>query len=475
MNIETQSVNVCRVCLQPDNNTFRSLFEQYNNHFIYEFINSIITFSIFQGDGLPDKICSFCLLDLETCINFKSKCESSNDLLCKNTFKSELDIISVNEKKIDISENETDANCMEDYESLTDCLDSTQRDSKLVKENSVTGEIVAFNNELPQCHECGDIFKTKYKLKVHWKHTHLPKTFLCPICKRVFKTSYAYNKHRKRESGPCSELANGIEIGVEGEGNSRIFYCKHCDYKSSIMLSIRNHITTHSRERLYKCNICNKAYTRSDSLTTHCQTVHFKEKYVKECHICGKTYNGLRRLNKHLRTHSNSNFQCDICKRIIKNKQSLVTHMLRHSGSKSYTCEQCAASFYTLSELCNHRRFQHIMKAVSVKCDFCSYEGPKHKMNIHMKHHSSLNKPHSCQKCGKFFATVRKLTYHESIHYDTKKYSCPLCSQLFFRRSSIRKHLSIKHNTSMSMLRYGGTQKKELLSTIKGNLNICDK
>ncbi|CAH2068256.1 unnamed protein product, partial [Iphiclides podalirius] len=76
------------------------------------------------------------------------------------------------------------------------------------------------------------------------------------------------------------------------------------------------------------------------------------------CHFCGKYLKGRFRIYRHLKSHTDDKILCTICKKMLSRK-SYKPHMQRHSGVKSYTCEKCAATFYTCAELCNHRRSIH--------------------------------------------------------------------------------------------------------------------
>lgn len=437
--MDNKTIKMCRVCLQSDFNNCSSLFDVYKSLYIFEHINSFAHVSIIKDDGLPDKICGSCFSDLETCVNFRIKCESSNDILFNN-LKSENDDLII--KKEELAEY-SDYHYSESDELFTDLVGTELKVEKKQK------DIASDQNNFPQCHDCGETFKSKCKLRVHWKKIHVPKSFVCPICRRLFKTAKSYNKHMKSTPGPCSELADNMGVHVEGEGVNRIFFCSQCDYKTKKMLHMRTHLVTHSGQRLFQCDICNKTYTQRGSLKNHREGVHFKELSSVGCHICGKTFNGRTRLYKHIRTHSDENFECDICYKSIKGKKSLQNHMLRHSGVKSYTCERCAASFFTMAELCNHRK-KHLLKARSVKCELCDYKTTtKHLVNKHMKRHTSAEKPFPCKECGKFFATFQKLTFHQRIHYESKNYSCPLCSKMFYCKRSVSKHVISKHNSKM--------------------------
>lgn len=453
-NEDNKSMNICRICLQSNEAKYISVFDEYKSGFVFQHINSLTQVLISRGDGYPDKICPTCLLDLETSINFKARCESSDEIL--HNLKRSNPNVSVSIihnytdaviKKEEPEEIEMAIEYLEENELFTDMIQTNLL--HLPKVEVEISEPITHKGSI-QCNDCGEFFKSKCKLRVHWKKIHLPKSYVCPTCRRLFKTVKAYNKHMKSLQGPCSEIANGIEVRIEGEGKSRTFFCTNCDYKCNRMLSIKMHLVKHSGQRLYQCDQCNLCYTQGSSLQAHKESAHFVPKYRTECHICGKTYKGSRRLYRHIKTHMEEKYQCDICKKFMKGKKSLQTHLLRHSGFKGYTCECCAASFYTLAELCNHKRKHNTNINKQFKCDLCEYKSrTKYSLKRHVKYHISGEKPYCCKECGQFFTTKEKLTNHERVHYENKKYSCPLCPKMFFCRRSVSKHVILKHNSKM--------------------------
>ncbi|XP_068628850.1 zinc finger protein 431-like [Battus philenor] len=454
---------VCRVCLKKGMRKFRSLSEIYKNALLYDHINIITNVEIKLNDGLPDTICSTCFLELEAAINFKEKCESSDYVLKTRTLDKITGAETISEVLIknEVQRDETD--------DLSDFNDELTVSVQYLDDDSIKSEVKfsLFNSQKikitepkvnyastsinhadtypqVQCHDCGSYFKSKCKLRVHWRKTHLLNSLVCSICKMVFKTYKAYHSHKKMKRQSCIVAGSGM-INIIGIGKARIFNCKQCPYKSKRMKDMQTHIVIHSGDRPFQCEMCSKNFTQLSSLQAHKESVH--KKYIVEatCQFCGKFLKGRSQVYRHLKTHTGDKVPCPVCAKMLT-KNCLRPHMQRHSKVKSYTCEICAKSFYTCAELCNHRRSTHNTLKKVYKCDLCEYKANRSDaLKKHRGKHTDLNIP--CVTCGMFFMNKQKLILHERIHFDEKKYSCPHCDVKFHGRDSVRKHVKVKHKT----------------------------
>jgi KRAB domain-containing zinc finger protein len=62
------------------------------------------------------------------------------------------------------------------------------------------------------------------------------------------------------------------------------------------------HKSTHTRDKPYKCDICNKIFSESHKLTQHKISAH-KRNESFECGICKKTFTKRQSLKRHWRSH----------------------------------------------------------------------------------------------------------------------------------------------------------------------------
>ena len=132
------------------------------------------------------------------------------------------------------------------------------------------------------------------------------------------------------------------------------------------------------------------SYTPPKSKTLNKKTVR---EYICEEENCKKIFYDKSSLRKHILTHGEKLFICNICKKKFLDNSKLRRHSLVHSGEKPYACPLCPKRF---------------------SLDF--------NLRTHMRIHSG-EKPYACvyPGCFKRFSQSSNLSAHEKTHEILKK------------------------------------------------------
>lgn len=233
------------------------------------------------------------------------------------------------------------------------------------------------------CTHCGRVFDSKESLIAHMEQNQPQKdlpakikpilpalsslSYECNICKKTFTTKLMLDKHL-----PTHKIS----------GTN----CSICDKHFKSIQHLKSHMISHSDEKLYQCNQCNKTYKYRNSLFAH-RAIHYRKMVM--CHECGKLYASNAILNTHIR---------EVHKRL-----------------KNFICEYCDEAFVKRSRLKDH---------------------------LYAKH--TFDRPYVCTLCNKTFTSSRYLSMHKIIHSD-RTFQCRYCDRNFNHMKNRRTHEKRKH------------------------------
>ena len=119
------------------------------------------------------------------------------------------------------------------------------------------------------------------------------------------------------------------------------------------------------------------------------------------CNFCDKVYNTPHSLKQHLYGHlkTTMNHKCLRCRRKFPFYSQLKIHMLSHTKTAKFTCNECYQTYKFRHDMQRHRR-QHF--APTVTCVNCDYEGTPLSLKEHNRQHDS-RKRITCKICYKSF------------------------------------------------------------------------
>ncbi|XP_033725228.1 zinc finger protein 600-like [Pecten maximus] len=167
---------------------------------------------------------------------------------------------------------------------------------------------------------------------------------------------------KKRKALDGTELVNNLFglCHICGKGfDRRVYLWKHLSIHSAEKhltchlcgdsfrqdSALRQHVNLHKATKQHRCPICDRGFDAHRYMTRHVK-IHISEKLFA-CNVCGKKFKTKERADAHMkrhmlvkpykrkRTEPETEFPCEICRKIYKNQVWYTKHLESHEKSKS--------------------------------------------------------------------------------------------------------------------------------------------
>ncbi|CAO1438837.1 unnamed protein product [Diamesa tonsa] len=223
-----------------------------------------------------------------------------------------------------------------------------------------------------------------------------PEAFQCTICKKYLTCPKILQYHMQNHLPESERPLKCMEHGCE----------RRFSYQSALNTHTISHLPENERTT-FVCSIveCNKKFSSAGRLSTHVNTAHNKHHNEFVCQKCGKSFSCKSNLSYHLTTHQphQHQVQCPECQKWLKNILCLRKHMSLHKNVRHF-CGICDYSAVNKQCLRNHVRVQH-SDSKPFQCSVCSRNFKlKNTLVNHMAQHSGIRK-FQCEFCEKKFAS----------------------------------------------------------------------
>lgn len=214
--------------------------------------------------------------------------------------------------------------------------------------------------------------------------------FDCKFCGKVFDCYRNMRTHVKAiHKDEEKELENPL----------RSIPCPFCETKLKNMSTLRHHLSNvHPDQRNVKCDYCDVFSFTPELLQSHMSKCKAYQEHMETeqlvCPYCPVVKVGKKKLNAHVvachTRHTNEMpFECDICKKLLKTKSSLHSHMkLMHLSKQLLKCDFCGDHYKSISGLRYHISQYH-SQTDTYSCHLCDFETKQEfLLRRHLKRHA---------------------------------------------------------------------------------------
>lgn len=163
-----------------------------------------------------------------------------------------------------------------------------------------------------------------------------------------------------------------------------------------------------------------------------------------KCQVCDKEV-ALKNINKHLLSHEQTvtdQYICDLCGRSYRKKLNLRIHLRKlHLNNLFFTCKFCQREFRDWSTMNYHIKTVHDNSLLVHTCDVCGKRyASLYRLDEHKTLHTKL-KPFPCSQCNLSFRKRKQLQFHMSVHTNIRKLVCTVCGKTFKDKKALKQHL----------------------------------
>ncbi|XP_060809091.1 zinc finger protein 678 isoform X7 [Amyelois transitella] len=261
----------------------------------------------------------------------------------------------------------------------------------------------------------------------------------CKICNDSIENVEIFLKHlnEKHDIKVFLDIKSRI-LPFKFETESlQCFMCLNVFNKFKTLLE---HMNSHYSN--YFCAICNAGFVNLRQLALH-KTLHITGSY-----FCAKTFDKLAKQQGHEKAvHKyRKMFKCGYCSERFSLLRIKEEHISSVHGIKTspFKCQACEKEFVSLKRLYYHTKRDHLMERTHACSDCEKSFFSASQLKDHRLSHTGVKEYH-CDVCNKSYGRKYTLTEHMRIHADDRRFKCEHCEQAFVQKCSWKSHMRAKH------------------------------
>ncbi|ESO83396.1 hypothetical protein LOTGIDRAFT_73260, partial [Lottia gigantea] len=244
----------------------------------------------------------------------------------------------------------------------------------------------------------------------------LPENLICgwKDCEIIYDNPVYFYSHVNQhieEYGEGNNLHGGAKCKWAG-----------CDTVVKSRYKLREHLRSHSQEKVIACPTCGGLYSNRTKFIDHQKRQADNSKQLYQCSHCNKRFATARILRDHMRHHVN-HYKCPFCDMTCPSPSGLRSHIkYRHSQEKPFKCPHCDHSSKSSNDLRRHLECHSEASMFYCQEEGCVFESrtynglTRHVVKVH-QNKDTCNLRYACHLCEKKVSRGTILTKHlKSTH-----------------------------------------------------------